>query len=55
MLDTIEIVIAAFLMTDKANWVRFFEKIFLMANIGLKVVFGIFFLTLSDTDVDFLG
>ena len=39
---------------DKANQVRFFEKIFLMANVNLEVVFGMLFFTLSSTDIDFL-
>ena len=41
-------------MTNKANQVRFFKKIFLLANISLKMVFEMFFLTLSSTDIDFL-
>ena len=40
---------------DKANWVRFFEKTFLVANINSEVVFGMSFLTLSGADVNFLG
>ena len=32
-------IITAFLVTDKANRVRFFKEIFLMVNISLKVVF----------------
>ena len=42
-------------MTDKANRVRFFEKIFLVANVSPEVVFGMLFLTLSGADVNFLG
>ena len=53
-LDTHEMVVATFLMTNKANQVRFFKKIFLVANIGLEAVFRMFFLTLSDADIDFL-
>ena len=48
-------VVAAFLVVDKANQVKFFEKTFLLANVSLKVVFGMFFLTLSSIDVDFSG
>ena len=55
MLVTFRIVVATFSITDKANQVRFFEKIFLVANISLKVVLGMFFLTLSDENIDFLG
>ena len=42
-------------MTNKANRVRFFEETFLVANVSLEVVLGIFFLTLSGADVNFLG
>ena len=55
MLDTFKMVVTAFSMIDKANWVKFFEKTFLVANIGLEVVFVILFLTLSGVDVDFSG
>ena len=48
-------VVAAFLVEDKANQVKFFEEIFLVANVSPEVVLGMFFLTLSDADVDFLG
>ena len=54
-LETYGMVVAAFLMEDKANRVRFFEEIFLVANISPEVVFQIPFLTLSGADVDFLG
>ena len=54
MLDINGMVVAAFLLTDKANRVRFFEKTFLMANVSLEVVFGILFLTLRSVDIDFL-
>ena len=55
MLETYRMVVAAFSVEDKANRVRFFEETFLVANVSLKVVFGMPFLTLSDADVDFLG
>ena len=54
MLDTYRMVIAAFLVMDKANRVRFFKETFLVANISPEVVFGIPFLTLSGANVDFL-
>ena len=54
MLDTYGMVIAVFLMTDKANRVRFFKDTFLVANVGPEVVFWILFLILSSTNVDFL-
>ena len=55
MLDTFEMVVWAFSVTDKANQVEFFEETFLVANVSLEVVFGMFFFTLSGTDIDFLG
>ena len=54
MLDTNGIVVVAFLMIDKTNRVKFFEKTFLVANISLKVVLGMLFFTLSSVDIDFL-
>ena len=54
-LDTHGMVVAAFSVVDKANRVRFFEEIFLVANISPEVVFGMPFLTLSGADVDFSG
>ena len=47
-------VVAAFSLTDKANYIRFFEETFLVANASPKVVFGMFFLTLNNTNIDFL-
>ena len=55
MRDTFEIVVVAFSVTDKANWVRFLEETFLVANVSLEVVFEILFLTLSGANVNFLG
>ena len=54
-LDTHGMVVAAFLVKDKANWVRFFKETFLVANVSTEVVFGIPFVTLSGLDVDFSG
>lgn len=48
-------VVVDFLVTYKANQVKFFEEIFLIANVSLKIVFGILFLTLSDAKIDFLN
>ena len=53
ILDTYKTVVTIFLMIDKANQVRFFEEIFLKANISLEVVFEIFFLNLNNANVDF--
>ena len=47
-------VVAAFLLEDKANQVKFFKETFLVANISPDVVFGMPFLNLSGADVDFL-
>ena len=52
-LETYGIVIAAFLVENKANQERLFEETFLVANVSPKVVFGIPFLTMSGADVDF--
>ena len=54
-LDTYGKEVVAFSMKEKANWVRFFKEIFLMANVSPEIVFEMPFLTLSETDVDFLG
>ena len=54
-LETHRMVVAAFLVKDKANRVRFFEETFLVVNISLEVVFGILFFILSGADIDFLG
>ena len=40
ILNTYEMVIAIFSITDKANQVRFFEKIFLVANVSPEIVLG---------------
>ena len=54
-LETYEMVVAAFLVEDKANGVRFFEKTFLVANVSPEIVFGMLFFTLSSANIDFLG
>ena len=54
-LNSFRAVVAAFLVTDKANQVRSFEKIFLIANVSLEIVFEMLFLTFSGTDINFLG
>ena len=55
MLDTYEMVVTAFSVTGKANWVKFFEEIFLVANVSPEMVIGMPFLTFSSADIDFLG
>ena len=54
-MDTFKIVVTAFSVTNKANQVRFFEEIFLVANVSLEVVFEMFFFTLNDIDINILG
>lgn len=54
MLDTYEMIVTAFLMMDKTNQVKFFKKTFLIANVSLEVVFEMFFLTISNVNIDFL-
>ena len=52
-LMTYGMVIAAFLVIDQADKIRFFEETFLVANVSPDVVLGMLFLTLSGVDVDF--
>ena len=47
-------VVAVCLVSDQAKKIKFFEEIFLVANISPDVVLGIFFFILSGVDVDFL-
>ena len=46
---------AAFLVIDKANRIRFFEKNFLVANISPKIVFKMIFLILSNANMFYLN
>ena len=55
MLDTHEMVVAVFSKVNRANRVRFFEEIFLVANVSPEVVLGIPFFALSSADIDFSG
>ena len=54
-LDTYGMVVAAFLIKDKADRVKFFKKTFLVANVSLEIVFRMPFFTISGANVDFLG
>ena len=54
MLNTYEMVVTISLVTDKVNQVRFFKETFLIANVGLEMVFEMFFFILSGADIDFL-
>ncbi len=40
-------------MLDKDSRERFFEESFLLADVKPDILFGIFFLTISKTDIDF--
>ena len=55
MLDNHGMVVVAFSVENKTNWVRFYEKTFLVANVSPEVVLEMFFFTLSVVDVDFSG
>ena len=48
-------VVTAFSVVDKANQVVFFGESFEMANVSSEVILEIFFLTLSNANIDFLG
>ena len=52
--ETFKIVVTAFLVTDQANRIGFFEEIFFVINISLDVVLGMLFFTLSNANIDFL-
>ena len=53
IIETFEIVIVAFLVTDQANKIKFFEKTFLVANISSNMVLGMFFFILNSTNINF--
>ena len=51
LLKTYNMVIAAFQVFNKFNCSWFFQETFLLANISIEVVLGMFFLTLSNSDI----
>lgn len=55
MLDIYRIIVTVFLVFKKANWVKFFEEIFLIANVSLEVILEMLFFTLSTADINFLN
>lgn len=55
MLEFYKMIVVAFLVTDKANYLKFFEETCLVANVSQEVVFKMFFLTLSDADINFFN
>ena len=52
-LKTYGMVVAAFLVTDQVDKIRFFEETFLVANVSPNMLLGMSFFTLSGADVDF--
>ncbi len=52
-LKTYKTVVSIFFILDKDGRERFFEESFLLANVKPDVTFKIFFLTISNTDIDF--
>ena len=52
-LDTFEMVIAGFQVLDKQDRTRFFQETFLLANTIIKIILGMLFFTVSNTDIQF--
>ena len=52
-LKTYKIVISTFFISDKDDRKRFFEESFLLADIKPDVVLKMYFLTMSNADIDF--
>ncbi len=52
-METYEIVVSTFSVSDKDKRERFFEESFLLANVRPDIVLGIPFLIMSNADVDF--
>ena len=50
---TFRMVIASFQVEDKLGRARFFQKLFLLAEISIGVVLRMLFLTLSNADIQF--
>ena len=50
-LDTFGIVIAGFQILNKQGRVRFFQEIFLLANITMEVILGMLFFTFINADI----
>lgn len=53
ILNTFEIIITSFQILNKLKKVRYFQKIFLVANINIKIVFEIFFFIFSNININF--
>ena len=52
-LKTYEIIVFIFSVLDKDGKERFFEESFLLADVKLDIVLEIFFLTISNVNIDF--
>lgn len=52
-LETYGMVVSTFYVSNKDNKERFFEESFLLADIKPDIVFGMPFLNMSNTDIDF--
>ena len=52
-LETSGMVVSIFSLSDKDDRERFFKESFLLADIKPNIVLGMFFLILSNIDVDF--
>ena len=52
-LKTFGMVVADFKIKDKASKPRFFQKIFLVANIKFEVILKMFFFKISNVDISF--
>ena len=50
---TFKMVLASFLIEDKLERARFFRKTFLLADISVKMVLGMLFLTISNANIQF--
>ena len=53
-LETFGIVLASFQVEDKLRRIRFFQEIFLLADISTERVLDMFFLTFSNADIQFV-
>ncbi len=53
ILKTYGMVVSTFSILDKDGKERFFEKSFLLADVKPDVMLGIFFLTMSNANIDF--
>ncbi len=52
-LETYEMVVSTFSVSDKDRRERFFEESFILADVMLDIVLGMPFLTMNNDDIDF--